>query len=375
MLEGPRALRRHEFDALMDLIDDTFRGPDWPRPTKPKLYSLLLNPETNLEGMRVFVHDGQPVSHFGFYVREVFCGGITLKLAGVGSVCTHPEFRGRGLATRLLEDALHLCEQQGVHVMLISGGRGLYRRQGACDVGEMLTYTFSGEHVQGTGEVRLEPWTDETLPLFAAMHQREPFRYYRSLDDWKRVVRGGSDMNRDAETFLIYENDTPRAYASIYAPEDGESGFVEYAGSRHALMASIPKLFDRYDLRRFLLSVPAYDLEWHSLCEGLPAQPGTIHGHTARLISLTKLISALEPYVVERLGKDGGNIRWGDGLPYRIISVDGSLEIEDIATLTQLVLGPHTAEIQQRLGEAAGLGEQLRQIFPIPFNFPGLNFV
>ena len=375
MLEGPRALRADEFDALMDLVDDTFRGPDWPRPTKPKLYSLLLDPRTNLEGMRVFVADGRPVSHFGLYIRDVFCGGVTLRLASVGSVCTHPEFREQGLATRLVEDALCLCEKQGVHLMLISGGRGLYRRQGSTDVGEMFETVLMPGDVQSASQVRVESCSDELLPTCATIYQREAFRFYRPLDDWKRVVHGGSDMNREVEIFLIYEQDALRAYAVVYAPRDGESGFLEYAGSRTALWASIPKFIERHSLKRFVLSVPKHDLEWQSICHGRPHTQASIAEHTARLINLPALASALRPSLIEGLGREAEAIEWQTKAPYQITSLDGVLTIPDMPALTQLIFGPHTSAILQMLDEAGKLGIRLRDVFPVPFGHPGLNFV
>lgn len=259
--------------------------------------------------------------------------------------------------------------------MLISGGRGLYRRQGATDVGEMRYYTLTADDLPPKRNVRLEAWSDAMLPACAAIYQCEPFRFRRSLDDWKRVVRSGTDMNRGAETFLVYYAGALRAYASVYAPEGGGSGFLEYGGSRQALFAAIPCLFERYDLSEFEIAVPSFDLEWQTVCEGVSARRAPIKDHTARLVNLAALGSALRDYAEERLGGEAGQIEWCDQLPYRIRSPEGSLKIERMDTLTRLVLGPHTAEVRDALASASGLGEQLRWLFPIPFGFPGLNFV
>ena len=70
--------------------------------------------------------------------------------ASVGSVCTHPDYRERGLATRLVEDALRICEQKEVALMLISGGRGLYRRQGCTDVGEMFKTVLTRQDIKSS---------------------------------------------------------------------------------------------------------------------------------------------------------------------------------------------------------------------------------
>ena len=47
------------------------------------------------------------------FVRELRVGGTWTALGGIGEVATHPEFRGRGLATQLLDSAVQYMADKG----------------------------------------------------------------------------------------------------------------------------------------------------------------------------------------------------------------------------------------------------------------------
>lgn len=49
--------------------------------------------------------EGRPVSHVGILWRTVSVQGQALRVGGIGSVCTHPDFLRRGYAHRLMGTA------------------------------------------------------------------------------------------------------------------------------------------------------------------------------------------------------------------------------------------------------------------------------
>ncbi len=53
------------------------------------------------------------------------------RVALIGAVCCHPEWRGRGLASRLISEAVQWAKDQGVAAVFLWGSEpGLYQRQG-----------------------------------------------------------------------------------------------------------------------------------------------------------------------------------------------------------------------------------------------------
>jgi len=63
--------------------------------------------------LRVLVeNDGELVCHVGLYRREVTWNGRKLRVGGIGSVATHPDFRRRGLASIALDAAIHTFKDE-----------------------------------------------------------------------------------------------------------------------------------------------------------------------------------------------------------------------------------------------------------------------
>src|SRR5947209_3284810 len=123
MPDGPRAPRPDEWDQLDALVSTIFA----PRMFRrfPQLYN-----EANRPNLRVVAEDGRIVCHVGMIQREASLAGCRVGVACIGSVATFEEYRGRGFASLAFQDACDKAAADGVDVMLISGGRGLYTRAG-----------------------------------------------------------------------------------------------------------------------------------------------------------------------------------------------------------------------------------------------------
>lgn len=86
--------------ALAQMIDLAFAA-EWgplPEDTEPIHWA---QPAIHVIGWL----EGCPVSHAGILPRAVMAGGKSLRVGGIGSVCTHPDHLRRGYAHRLMEAA------------------------------------------------------------------------------------------------------------------------------------------------------------------------------------------------------------------------------------------------------------------------------
>src|SRR5579862_8267342 len=137
-MDGPRAVRLDEMDALRKLTDVVFR------PGMPEQYPQLFNNE-NLDNLRVCFDGSTCVSHVGMTQRNASLMGCTIRVCCIGSVATHPDYRNQGLASACFESAVEKAYADGVDVMIVSGGRGLYTRNGCPRLGRDYKVKISTE--------------------------------------------------------------------------------------------------------------------------------------------------------------------------------------------------------------------------------------
>ncbi|NIA21384.1 MAG: GNAT family N-acetyltransferase [Anaerolineaceae bacterium] len=77
------------------------------------------------------MHGGRPVSFIGTDLQDYISCGCRIPVACLGGVCTHPDYRRRGLARELLDLAYRGSRAKGCLMVMISGGIDLYYRTGA----------------------------------------------------------------------------------------------------------------------------------------------------------------------------------------------------------------------------------------------------
>jgi predicted acetyltransferase len=97
-------------DASWPQVEPLFKRV-WPPEVMEKLswaHIIFAHPE-----LRVLVEsDGQVICHVGIYRREVTWNGRKLRVGGIGGVVTHPDHRGRGLASVALNAAIQTLKDE-----------------------------------------------------------------------------------------------------------------------------------------------------------------------------------------------------------------------------------------------------------------------
>jgi predicted N-acetyltransferase YhbS len=122
-----RAARPGDLPAILEMTCQAFG-----EGARERFYNQLYHDSSHrLEQSRVAEVDGAIASYVRISDRPIRYGRATLRMGGIGAVATHPRFRGRGLATALLEDAIGYLRSAGYHLsMLFSGIQPFYSRLG-----------------------------------------------------------------------------------------------------------------------------------------------------------------------------------------------------------------------------------------------------
>ncbi|MFW6189084.1 MAG: GNAT family N-acetyltransferase [Planctomycetota bacterium] len=380
-MQGPRAARREEIPAVIELADSVFRAE---REGSMGQQFPLLYAEQNAENLRIFADDGAPVSLVGMVEVDVLLQGGRHTACEIGSVCTHPDYRGQGLATRLLHDARAKARQDGCDLFLISGGRGLYRRQGFVDVGGYFHAAIDRKRLPEAGPWRIEPWEEDDLPALIDLHVGEPTRFERPPEDFLTLLRKGCIMDRRAETRLVRpRTGEPVAYLSYIVPGEGDLGedeirIEEMAGSRRAVAEALPAVFEEYDLQTAHAKFLRSDTEARALAGSLGwrTQPAGFHG-TVGIICPALFWRNARPLLRERIGPQRfGRLSFtADGDGTRIAFGDESTDRLDMSELTRLVFLPADRRDELDLPRDTELGRLLDRLFPLPLVAYGLNYV
>src|SRR5204863_246 len=72
----------------------------------------------------------------------------------------------------------------------------------------------------GDGEegVEFAPLEEDDLPAMVRLHQAEPVRFFRPLEDWHKLLAAGMRMNPQADLFAVRQRNGIVAYAGLQRP-------------------------------------------------------------------------------------------------------------------------------------------------------------
>ena len=282
MIEGPRAARVEELPAVVSLSNEVF-SPEG-RVDMGTMFPLLFS-ETNIANLRIFVHEGRPVALSGMTINELCLGGeVAVRAACIGSVCTRDEYRGRGLAARLVDDCMSAAGAQGASLVLVSGGRGLYRRMGCIDAGLFTVVRVERNSRLTRVSFSAREWTEADLPDLEALHRQEPVRFVRAPGEMRRLLGTGAVHARPGRTWVARVGERTAAYLCVEGPDakTGPGVLVarEVGGSREAVLAAAGRIIDVTGAECLDIEVPASDTETRLLAEtaGCECRTTGMHG-------------------------------------------------------------------------------------------------
>jgi len=400
-MEEPRSLRNEEFASLCSLVNSVFRSNGVGK--MEEQYPLLFAPE-NFDHLLVMVDDGEVVSHVGALTRDISTAGCRLSTMSIGAVATCAAYRGRGLATGLMDMAIRKAIHGGTSLMLISGGRGLYRRLGAKRAGRFIRYVVPEGAIAagavadeslaeraidkprvgppGLEELNFRPATSNDLPGMTRMYREESSRYVRSTTDFATAVESEWICDSAGETLVILHNNRIVSYAGIQQSRidrhrrDRKADIMEMGRSRSALLRALPALYKRYKVNSIEIVSTESDTELSCLTEpyGIHSIPQEYAG-TVIVLDQKRLLQSIKEYITGILGR--GVLSWDISFDQSVeFTCEGQVHAFPKHVLSLLVFGEVKAEMNPLDTLATGpLRSALETVFPIQLPWYGFNFV
>jgi len=385
-MEGPRGLKKEELPSAALLSNSIFRRNS---PYKMEEEFPLLFSRGNLDNMRVFTDAGKVVSLVGMSIKDAMIMGCRIHTVSIGAVCTHPEYRNRGLATKLMEDATKRARRKGVELMLISGGRGLYRRLGCINAGIFKSFFITRGQLgqtNGSSGLSLRKYEEGDVVDLVKLHQSEPIRFVRPREEFSTLLAAKRLCDRTSETYVISKGGKVVAYACIQLPPSKEKPLVmmEFAGSRALILGKLRDLMDEVGTGSAIIETPSADMGLECLLLAAGAKHST-RGFmgTVKMLDAKGFIEHIDPYITEILGTE----RRGDlTITYRPNPPELRFKyreqrfgVNGTERITAFVFGSLEGQMRvvpEEMKESAPeLGELLAKAFPMPLVDYGLNYV
>lgn len=174
------------------------------------------------------------VSSCAILRRELMFEGQTLSVGLIGSVATAPEFRGRGFARKVLDEACSVLAKKGATIAwLWANDAEVYASMGWRPSGAELLYLVHPEQRTFLPNPKgVRPYGESDLDSVYALYQEHDCRVRRSRDEM-RALLGVPGM-----TVLVQEeNGRVIGYACVGRGEDLTQVMHEWGGGCPSVLA------------------------------------------------------------------------------------------------------------------------------------------
>jgi len=141
-----RRCRREEFGQVAEIVDLCFRWPGGAAGNFRAARPHLCTP-ARIADHWVCESRGRILGVVGVYPYDVRLAGVIFRMAGIGMVGTHPDHRGRGVMTAILEGAVRWLDDDGFDASWLAGDRMRYSRFGWTPAGRELRFVTSPRYL------------------------------------------------------------------------------------------------------------------------------------------------------------------------------------------------------------------------------------
>ena len=380
--EGPRTPALAEWKATIELSRSVFFSniPDYSEAVVK--WPMFLRPETR-ENTFIMLHQGQPVSGINRLCRDIFVRAQPLRMGFVGSVCTHPDHRGKGLAGTVLDATLQRFADDDVDFVYISGARSLYYRLGANHVGGHPVFHLApGAQGSVDMKVNIRKANLADAEILRALSKTEDTRFVRDVLDYELVLQYGCCSGGICIFNIIEVDSKPVAYVAARSISHNNGKWsqkvMEFAGDREAILPALVAMANENGANGHLIIDTRPEDPLTEKLKDISSQqaPGKTGG-TIKLPNFTRTMEKLRPYFSYHLGASfAESLEFVAGGGRYIISGEGgALEIDGESNMLWTLLGS-PPEIESQNVRATGLMENaMKTCLPLPLPDLSINTI
>ncbi|WP_169729959.1 GNAT family N-acetyltransferase [Thermicanus aegyptius] len=318
-------LTKSQLEEAVLLADRVFR--DREQISMGKAFPQIFHPPLESHSFGVY-ENGKLVSFMGLVPGVVKVGEAKLKIFSLGSVCTDPLYRGRGYASRLLEEVVVYAKEAQASLLLVSGTLPLYRRIGCHPFGNVRRYRLPPDLLRSlpstihSGYLIRERKSTDILEM-ALLADRREVAYAQSLFDLSTLLEQeafASCVKMRHQIWVAEKNGRLEGYLVVGVPKKSgdpprkrevdskEESFlsdtpinpekllaIEWAGNPHAVVALMAHAVRAEKETILDIPIPKHEKELHRLMSSIPYAEEPNQG-TVKILNLEVLNEQLKPY-------------------------------------------------------------------------------
>ena len=297
MIDGPVRATDEDLDAMVELADICF-SPDM-RTRWPHCYTL----EPGRMHYFVMKEDGRPVSLVAYADQTVQVEGRNVRVAGITAVCTHPDHRGRGHMSGLLDFCIQDMTNRGYALSELGGDRRRYRNYGwdcgsrewQFQISRRSLRDISPEGLSGFSISRYRP---EDVEALVALYDRAPYGTIRTKPVHELVFgRVGW------ETWVCRWNGNITAYLNAH-PARNTVRIDEYGGDYDGIVALLLHLLQSPDRDALTLCSP-WDHPFNPNFFDISARWHVATPRMVRIIDLEQTLRGFSNQIARRYRETG----------------------------------------------------------------------
>ena len=186
MVERVERLKANDFEELLDFLNLVFSQAYSPHDFLTFLPRLFAPTDASMQNHFVVKKNGRIRAVVGLYPMTLLVGSTPLKVAGIGSVSTHPNERNNGLMRQLMEASLEEMRLEGYHLSWLRGARQRYQHYGYERAGMMFNFSLDPKNAQSflaqdnsQKVIKFAPITENSqdwLHLAKQLHDSQPIK-------------------------------------------------------------------------------------------------------------------------------------------------------------------------------------------------------
>lgn len=164
-----------DYDETIRFLNHVFTEAHCPHDFERLLPKLYQRNEEAIAWNRGIREDGELRGVVGTFPIDWQVGDVTLRVAGIGGVATHPEHRGAGYMRDLMADCVERMHAHDYHMSYLSGRRQRYQRFGYETCGTSYVHHCSRRNFRDVPaaavELAIEPLRPDDDDRVAKVHR------------------------------------------------------------------------------------------------------------------------------------------------------------------------------------------------------------